>query len=188
MRYKPQRYIPDNAVEINHPDGLGIVYHYTDRRNILCAIAYAGKSAKSSWHYSYPYKDPEKAKELRQKKTEEFFANLTGHEELKAKYKRERAEPHDFKVGEIICNSWGYDQTNTDYYEIVKVSTHFVWLRPVASSCVETGFMSGESSAIPGRYTSDEITQHKADARGYVNFTYGSGHRAREKEFCSWYA
>ncbi len=182
------RWIPENSTEIVHPDGLGVVYHYTSKEGKTCAVAYAGKAMKSSWHNSFPYRDLEKANQRRQEKTAEFFANLEGHKKLQADYKAERSKPHDFKVGEIIYNSWGYDQTNIDYYEIVKTSSHFVWLRPIASAVTETGFMSGDSKPRPGVYTSKEITQHKADARGYVNFRFGAGCRAKGTEHCSWYA
>lgn len=185
------RYIPENSTEITHPDNLGIVYHYTSREGKICAIAYAGKAMKSTWNFSFPYNDPEKAKLRRQEKTAEFFSNLEAHKKMQADYKAERSKPHDFKVGEVIVNSWGYDQTNVDYYEIVKTSTNFVWLRPIAGTVKETGFMCGESRPRPGVYTSDKVTQHKADARGRVTFEYGSGHRADKygtPNYCSWYA
>lgn len=185
------RYIPENSTEIAHADGLGVVYHYSSKEGKICAIAYAGKAMKSSWHHSFPYKDLDKAKFRRQEKTAEFFSNLEGSRKMKAEWKAERSKPHDFQVGEIIVNSWGYDQTNVDYYEIVKTSSNFVWLRPIAGTVKETGFMCGESRPCPGQYTSTEVTQHKADARGWVNFEYGSGHRADkygQPNYCSWYA
>jgi hypothetical protein len=145
---------------------------------------------KSAWHYSFSCKDIETAKQRRADRIKEYFTGLEMHRDAQAQYKAERAKPHDFKVGEIIVNSWGYDQTNIDFYEIVKVSASYVWLREIGSSVKETGFMSGDTWPKRGAYLNDEITQHKADARGYVNFEYGCGRRYEvgKTEHCSWYA
>jgi hypothetical protein len=46
--------------------------------------------------------------------------------------------------GKIVEFSWGYEQTNIDYFLITKRSAHFVWLQPIQSKRVEdTGYMSG---------------------------------------------
>jgi hypothetical protein len=43
----------------------------------------------------------------------------------RAKDKAERAaklaEPHGLKVGQVLVSSWGYDQTNVDFYEIAEL-------------------------------------------------------------------
>jgi hypothetical protein len=54
-------------------------------------------------------------------------------------------QPYTLKVGDIITNSWGYDQTNVDCYRIARTTAHFVWLKPIAAHVEENGFMSGPS-------------------------------------------
>ena len=39
---------------------------------------------------------------------------------------------HDVKIGDIFYTSWGYEQTNTEFYQVTKVTAHMVWLREVA--------------------------------------------------------
>ena len=39
----------------------------------------------------------------------------------KQKYKEERIKPHSLKVGDILYCSWGYDQTNVDYFKVSEV-------------------------------------------------------------------
>lgn len=53
--------------------------------------------------------------------------------------------------GAIFCHSWGYDQTNVDYYQVVKRSGTRVYLRPIAASSVagSEGFMS--DSVVPAK-------------------------------------
>jgi hypothetical protein len=165
------------------------VYGYTDKNNRILAVAYTGKQIKSAWHYSFAYKDIEVAKQKRADKINEYFAGLNAWRDTKASYKAERNKPHDFKVGEIVYNSWGYDQTNIDYYEIVKVSSNYVWLRRIQGNTTETGFMCGDTTPTPGAFVNGEITQHKADASGHVNFKHGSGSRWDGRpQRCSWYA
>jgi hypothetical protein len=54
-----------------------------------------------------------------------------------------------FEVGQFGVSQWGYDQTNTDFYQVVKKSEKSVWLKPVQVFAVEsTGPMS--ETVIPG--------------------------------------
>ena len=34
-------------------------------------------------------------------------------------------------VGEILSSSWGYEQTNWDFYQIVKVSDKSIWIQEI---------------------------------------------------------
>ncbi len=44
------------------------------------------------------------------------------------------------KVGDIWDSSWGYDETNVDFYKVVKVSEFSVWFQAIgATSSDETG-------------------------------------------------
>lgn len=33
------------------------------------------------------------------------------------------------QVGDMMYSSWGYDQTNVDFYRVMKVSEHSVWMQ-----------------------------------------------------------
>jgi hypothetical protein len=41
------------------------------------------------------------------------------------------------KVGDILYSSWGYDQTNIEFFKVVKVSGFSVWIQEVGSKIVE---------------------------------------------------
>ncbi len=41
------------------------------------------------------------------------------------------------KVGDILYSSWGYDQTNIEFFKVVKVSEFSVWIQEVGSKVVE---------------------------------------------------
>lgn len=42
-----------------------------------------------------------------------------------------------FVVGEFAYGSWGYDQTNIDYYLVIRRTEKTIWLQPVKSQIVE---------------------------------------------------
>lgn len=51
----------------------------------------------------------------------------------------------NYQVGAIIDSSWGYDQTNIDFYRIEKRTNQTVWLMPMRSKHVEdTGWLQGK--------------------------------------------
>ena len=56
---------------------------------------------------------------------------------IKAKFK------NPFIVGDIVHHSWGYDQTQCDYYQVVALTKAMVTLKPIKSKTVEgsEGFM-----------------------------------------------
>ena len=65
------------------------------------------------------------------------------------------------KVGDVFVESWGYDQTNKDFYEVVGVtpSGKSVRLRAVASKVVEPDGVEGHFTyehvvAVPGEFLS----------------------------------
>ncbi len=69
------------------------------------------------------------------------------NEDAKAERALARKAPHTLKIGDILYSSWGYDQTNIDYYQVTKViSDHSVQIRPIAS----------------------KITDHSSDRTDYV--------------------
>jgi hypothetical protein len=41
------------------------------------------------------------------------------------------------KEGDILASSWGYDQTNIDFYKIVKKSASSVWIQKLKKQYLE---------------------------------------------------
>lgn len=52
-------------------------------------------------------------------------------------------EQDGYQVGDILEGSWGYDQTNIDFYRVVKRTDKTVWMRKMQTRHVsDAGFMS----------------------------------------------
>lgn len=54
------------------------------------------------------------------------------------------------KQGGIFVSSWGYDQTNVDFYKVVKVTAKTVMLIPIERKVQLKGFMRYTAMPIPG--------------------------------------
>ena len=182
-----ERYIPPDVFEtIEHPQGgdRAIVYVYGTHEK-PCGISYVGKAGRSTWNYQFRGAD---GLERARAHAQELFKSVDDAAATKERRRQERAKPHILKVGQVIYNSWGYDQTNVDFYRVVKASAKYVWLRPLQQHVNETGFMAGQAVALTD-FGSDEITQHRATADGYVNFRFGAGTVwDGDPVYTSWYA
>ena len=62
-------------------------------------------------------------------------------------------------VGDIFVCSWGYDQTNIDYYKVIAVKNKTVSIVAIGQSRTYTGHMQGECNPIPDVVTSKPITK-----------------------------
>jgi len=65
----------------------------------------------------------------------------------------EKVGPHGVKVGDVFVETWGYDQTNIDYYEVVRLMPQSVELVHIPHKTV------GEGEAL--RLTPDVGTRHE---------------------------
>jgi hypothetical protein len=81
---------------------------------------------------------------------------------LKEQRKQEKAEArkrfvNPFKEGDILHHSWGYEQTNCDFYQVVAVTKSTVTLRPIACKPVpgSEGFMTDKVMPDKDHFTVD---------------------------------
>jgi len=79
----------------------------------------------------------------------------------------ERAKPHTLKIGDILSASWGYDQTNIDFFEVVATTEKTVTVRELKQKREETGWARGSCMPIPGAYKS-EPTTHRCSANNCI--------------------
>ena len=105
-------------------------------------------------------------------------------------------EPQEkFKVGSILMSSWGYDQTNVDFYKVKRRTRRSVWLVEIGSELVEGsgGFMSGKVTAVPERETGKTFMKRirvvddeevSVSIESYANAYPWNGRECS----CSWYA
>ena len=87
---------------------------------------------------------------------------------------------HDIKVGDVFTYSWGYEQTNIDFFQVVATTEKTVSIRKIKAGQEDYDhqFMSGHKVAIKNAFASDEIvrkTPYYFNGRWHINFDYGTG-------------
>lgn len=182
---KRMRWIPEGAVTTME-NGLGVVYIYSAAEKTF-AVGYAGAAGKNSFHYRF--KSAEQAEAHGQK----FLDGLKQREALMSERRESAKAAHTIPVGAIIYNSWGYDQTNIDWYKVVAVSANYVSLQRIPGVDVPDqgiGPMSGRTKPDVNADPKGEIVKHRANAQNYVRFEHGAGSvwDGERALYYSWYA
>ena len=126
--------------------------------------------------FNYRFKSPERMAEYCSEWIERVEKNINSENERKAiKKEAQKNMNHNFVEGSIIYNSWGYDQTNIDFYQIVEVKPKSVIIREIASSYVKgsEGFMCANVKPIKDYFVGEPILKKIVTSVNYSgNITY----------------
>ena len=158
-------------------------------RNILKANHFRWHSVKKVW-YGY-------------KTQEEIEKALNGLNETKTT--KPEQNNHSLKVGDILVSSWGYEQTNNDFYQVTKTSKTCVWLIRVLLPIKEREACTGMSedrkydiesarpycdNETPFRKTVHNYSINKEPKNDFVEISsYANAYKYNgEQLYCSWYA
>jgi len=81
-------------------------------------------------------------------------------------------------AGTVIKSTWGYDQTNVDFYQVTKVQNGFAYLQPIGQEIVEqTGYLA--ERVVPNFVPCGKVMRRKVRNYGaddYVGISdYASG-------------
>ena len=125
-----------DLISLTAPDFSTSAFLYEDTKSRPCAIAYKGRSLKSSFH----------------KRFNDINERLNFVHGWMDDNKAQKAKERISCVGDVLVSSWGWEQTNIDYYKIVRlVGKRSVEVVQIGSMCEDTGNMTGES--IPDIHT-----------------------------------
>jgi len=163
------RFIPENAETRDFPAAAVVAYCYQSARG-PAFVAYKGRQSKPARFYAFPNE------ERRDANLAEFVKMETERED----WKRARREAgHGLAVGDIVYSSWGYEQTNVDFFEVVRVpSGRSAVVRKIEQDIIESapGSMSGKTTPKPGQF---EATAKEATHRAAGLHTLIGGKSAR---------
>lgn len=168
-------YIPNGYSLIAKDERYGFEVWATMTPKIV-AMAFGGKRNKPDWHFRFQDETRLNAK---------IADTLQGYmdwQDRKAKYKAERNKPHNVKVGDIFRCSWGYDQTNIDFFECTKVIGAMIEVRPISQMSEENGFMSGECVPCQGSYKGDPMRKKVKmwnDEPSIAIYSYANAYRMK---------
>lgn len=129
------------------------------------AAGFSGKRGKPDWYYRF------KDEARMQQHVEAWLQRLRDGEQWKAQRRAEAkmkaVEGHGCAVGDVFVCSWGYEQTNVDYYEVTALHGRtMATVRRIACQSEDTGYMQGESVPAPGRFLEQHEPQRVRIAPG----------------------
>jgi len=80
---------------------------------------------------------------------------LSGNVNIEMTVKSEIENVHGVKVGDIFYTSWGYEQTNIDFFEVVAVTAKMATIKPIKQKRKETHYMQGNCEPDKGNFITD---------------------------------
>lgn len=175
-RFKPTResFISPSYREILREDSLGVVvYACADGATML---AFSGKRQKPDFHYSFRG-DRARA----EAHVANWLAGIKKAAEAKAA-KRTAAKdaPNPLEVGAVLKCSWGYEQTNVDYYEVTKrIGKRMVEIREIGQKSENTTDATGQCVPVPGMFIGEPM-RRRVDEFGAVKINSHSWARRKE--------
>ncbi len=145
------RWIPPGYEPVTLPDNAPAGCEVWRQPGKPSAIAYGGKRSNADWHIGF------KSEERLQQYLADWLETLHQRAARKQASRAERQGPHDVKVGDVFRASWGYGQTNVDYWEVTALrGKRQVTVRRIGSVSVSEGFCTGECVPAPGQFTGEE--------------------------------
>ncbi len=135
-RIKARR-IPAGAIEVS-VNAQRAAYYYVERNRHI-GLCYIGSAARPDLHVSYRSVDAATAG------IAQWLINVDAWNARKVERKqRAKTWRHSLKIGSILYTSWGYDQTNVDFYVVTRTTEKSVWIRKIVQDFESTGFMAGK--------------------------------------------
>ncbi len=169
---------------------------------ILKDITISGKPTLTVWmpkaikpHINYYYN----TEEAREKKIQEAITNYINWQLIKEERKKERVGTPEMleliKVGDIFHYSWGYEQTNCEFYQVVNKNHKTVTIREIGQKTADDSIFSHGMAdyrlAVKDDFVGEPIKKLITFISGkpIINFKFGIGTIWDGKpEYNSWYA
>lgn len=163
-----ERYVPQ-GYELSYNDSdLGIQIYFNDKTGCY-GLCYIGKAKKPSWHYRF------KSAEQRSQEVARTFKRVQEIAEFKADRKAKKAEAsanHGVKVNDVFRSSWGYDQTNIDYYQVIAVTGKTATIRKIAQLSENTEYLQGNCVPAVNQFIGEPkkklIQKYSTDSSAFV--------------------
>lgn len=147
----PRRsYLPPEARDDKPfvPPGTDLEIWTWDKDGKPYGVAFAGKSNKPLWLYRFQNES------RRQQEVDATIRRRKEQIDEKVRRQKERREfQHGLEPGTLLYSSWGYDQTNVDFYQVTKVVGKQVEIRKVEKKVVRDSGPQVYVAPVPNRFT-----------------------------------
>ena len=177
-------YLKSKGGKIQHVYDLIIVRYFNARP---CVKIYSGTSYHPIAFYCF------RTEEQREKTIDSCIASAERRITYKAKRQQARKDfQPTIKTGDIFCDSWGYDQTNIDFYQVLSVNGMMATVQEIGNKRVQgtDGFMSCNVLPAIDRFIDGSKPIKKRICKGDCIKTH-IGHAYKwdgTEMYSSWYA
>lgn len=130
----------------------------------IYAIAFVGKQSKPLWHLRF------QTEQRRQQHIDQTAQDR--RQRLAAKVKEQLARKdfqHGFEVDDILYASWGYDQTQCDFFQVTDVHGKEIVVREIGQRVVSQGRASEKVMAEPGEFAGPPMRK-RPQGSGYRTY------------------
>lgn len=152
----------------------------------IFGLCFSGKKSREDWHFRF-----RNTADLETRIANTVQAHK-GHADMIAARELERKEyRHTLQVGAVIVASWGWEQTNIDFYQVMEVKPKSVVIREIESEIMEmTGDMSAKVIPVKDKFTNEPPMEKRVLQGNCIKFaSYKYGYLWEGKpEYSSWYA
>jgi len=110
----------------------------------------------------------------------------------------ETMETKTLQIGDILSGSWGYDQTNPEFFEVIGLTPKGFVLREIKRAAVNgtDGFMCNHVMPRKGEYTERPAVKVRYSKYGALKVAVSPGAKTKvylskwdgKAEYNSWYA
>jgi hypothetical protein len=143
---------------------------WTNEKGRLVLRAYKGESGKPVSYYYY------RSEADRVEAVERMKKNADNREKVLDERKKARKNTvNPYEVGDILTSSWGYDQTNVDFYEVIGVTNKSVRLEKIGSKTVGDNGPGGLSVVPDTAWRGGRVFLKRVSSNGWVRLTSYSG-------------
>ncbi|MFJ3465736.1 hypothetical protein [Achromobacter spanius] len=159
-------YISATDKELLRDDALSVI--------VVCspdgmqAKGFSGRRQRPDFHYRF------RSTAARDAHVSQWHERLKADAQAKAARRAEaKADGHAYEVGDVLRCTWGYEQTNQDYYQVVKlVGKQTIEIREIESLVENTGDMSGEAVPKVDAFVGD-VLRRRPGRDGFVKIGDG---------------
>jgi hypothetical protein len=157
------------------------------------------KSAYAKPVFNYRFSSVEQMNNWLNKFLENRLAIKAMEEQRKA-LKKKALEVNPFQVGQLMYDSWGYEQTNIDFYQVIEVKNKSVVIQPIQGKMIPSqGYssMAGLTAPVKDSFCGEPIRKNVTCwvSNGNPSYYLRSEHgiinqynKGEEGVYCSWYA
>lgn len=132
MRMSREFFVPREYSAKIVPKGVKAEIYLIDKDTGPVAMGFGGRRSKPDFNIRF------RSKERRQEYVKNYVERMQERDKINEEGRKNRNNKgRGLELGSVLCCSWGYDQTNINYYEVIKlVGDKSVMIVPIASSLV----------------------------------------------------